>query len=102
MSKNYSYDEAPINIEETDGRKWALFDVSPTIECRWIAICNNEVYLLEVIGDTREAREFVAQKQIKGATVKDDGILNEWAQVDGFDRWAEWVADELGEYRHES
>lgn len=41
MEKSYSYNEAVVNIEKPGGLNLAIFDVSPTIEARWIAIGNN-------------------------------------------------------------
>jgi hypothetical protein len=101
-TKNYSFDESVVQISREDGRKIAIFDVSPTIECRWIGVSNNEVYLLTVFGDTREMLQFVAREQNNGATIFDDGFLDEQAQHEGFDRWAEYVADECGEYTYEA
>lgn len=96
--KGYSYDEAVVNIEKPGGLNLAIFDVSPTIECRWIAIGNNNAYLLHVFESTREMLKFVAHAQNKGATVFDEGFLDDEASKEGFDRWAEYVADECGEY----
>jgi len=96
MSKNYSSDDAVARITKPDC-KLAIFDVSPTIECRWIAISNKEHSLLKVFGSTHEMLDFVAHEQIKGATVADDdNWLDYQASASGFDTWAEYVNDERG------
>jgi hypothetical protein len=93
-TKNYGFDEATIQITRDDGVKLAIFDVSPTVECRWISISNKDFSLLTVFGSTREMLKFVAQEQISGATIpNEDGWLDEQAGMDGFDTWSEFVDD---------
>lgn len=99
-TKMRSYKDAPINIENVDS-KLAIFDVSQTIECLWVAISNQEADLLQIIGGNREAMEFVAREQINGATIKDDGLLDKWANADGFDHWIEYVAGACSDERPE-
>lgn len=98
MSKNYGFSEAVVQITYPNGYTLAIFDVSPTIECRWIAIANQQWSLLEVFSSTREMLKFVAREEINGATVPNtDGWLDEQAGMDGFDTWAEFVNDEREE-----
>ena len=99
MSKNYFFDDAVVQIAKLDGCKLAIFDVSPTIECRWIAVSNKEHSLLTVFYSISEMLKFVAHEQNNGATVIDDGFLDEQANAEGFDRWTEYVADKCGEYK---
>lgn len=101
MSKNYGFDEAVVQVLRADGTKLAIFDVSPTIECRWIAISSNDMYLLEVFGSTREMLQFVAREQIGCATVpNEDGWLDEQAGMDGFDTWEQFLVSEGGKCEH--
>lgn len=95
MPKNYSFDEAMVTITSpVQGRRIAIFDVSPTIECRWIAIGDQSWNLLTVFGSTNEMLEFVAYEQIHGAIVpNDDKWLDEQVQGNGFDTWDEFVKD---------
>ena len=98
MRRTYSFDEAMVQITHSDGETIAIFDVSPTIECRWIAVHNKSYSLLEVFGDTREMLNFVAREQIKGATVpNEDGWLDDQAGMDGFDTWDEYIQDVMSE-----
>lgn len=101
MSKEYGIDEAMVQIQKADGSTLGIFDVSPTIECRWIAISSQAWSLLTVFGDTREMLKFVAREQIAGATVPNtDGWLDEQAGMDGFDTWAQYVLSEGGKCEH--
>jgi hypothetical protein len=98
MSKNYGFDEAEVRITKVDGTKLAIFDVSRTVECQFVAISSNSVYLLETFSSVRDTLEFIARKEIKGATVEaDEGVLDNLAQMVGFETWSELVSDERGE-----
>ena len=98
MTKEYSFDEAAITIENPNGETLAIFDVSPTIECRWIAISNKAHSLLTVFGGNMEMLTFVAQEQIDGGVVGDAGSwLDEQVSGYGFESWNEFVADVQGE-----
>jgi hypothetical protein len=98
MSKNYGFDEAEVRITKADGTKLAIFDVSRTVECQFVAISSNAVYLLETFSGVRDVTEFIARKEIKGATVEaDEGMLDNLAQMVGFETWSELVSDERGE-----
>ena len=94
-TKNYGFDEATVQITRDDGVNMAIFDVSPTTECRWVSISNTAWWLLTVFGSTREMLRFVAHEQINGATVSNpDRWLDEQVSMDGFDTWVEFVDNE--------
>jgi hypothetical protein len=91
-NKQYSFDEAQVQITTPEGDKIAIFDVSPTIYCRWIAITSKSWDLLYVFEDTMDMLEFVAHKQDQGATIpNEDKWLDEQVSGNGYDSWAEYV-----------
>lgn len=94
-TKEYGFNEATVQVIKEDGEKIAIFDVSPTIECRWIGLSNKSWKILTVFPSTREMLKFLAKEQINGATIpNEDRWLDEQAGMDGFDTWAEFVGYE--------
>lgn len=92
MSKSYGYFDADVNLHKPNGAELAIFDVSATIECRWIAVGVRTSDILTVLGSTREMLDFVANEQSNGAKVVfGSEFLDKQAGMDGFDTWAEYV-----------
>ena len=99
MTKAYGESESDVFILKPNGERLAIFDVSPTIECRWIAIGNKGADLLTVFGSTRDMVKFVAREQIKGGAVTcyNEKFLDGEASAEGFDTWGEYVENERAE-----
>lgn len=99
MSKIYSFYEADVKINMPDGKRVAVFDISPTTT--WVAVGDWNRTDLEVFKSTDEMLEFVARKQNEGAAVNnDDHWLDKQVQGIGFDTWEEFVTDQRKEFHH--
>lgn len=98
MSKQYSYDEAQVNITTIDKENIAIFDVSRTTECRWIAISDKSWALLEIFKNTNEMLEYVARKDNQDAEITTiDHWLDDQAMQCGYDSWQD-MCKQIGEH----